>query len=74
MKKTYFLARDAGAAKRVVDVLLLAQVEARRMHVIARRGTPPLNMPEANLLQKSDFFPRLSEGSSWAARRASCSP
>jgi len=62
MKRTYFLARDVDAAKRVVDALLLAHVEARRIHVVARRGTPLQDMPEANLLQKSDFVPAVQRG------------
>ena len=52
MKRTYFLAGDVSAAKRVVDELLLAHVEARYIHVLAKRGTPLPDLPEANLLQK----------------------
>jgi hypothetical protein len=62
MKRTYFLARDVGAARRVVDELLLARVDARRIHVLAKRGTPLEDLPEANLLQKSDFVPALQRG------------
>ena len=62
MKRMYFLARDVCAASQVVDDLLLAHIDARRIHVIARRGTPLGDMPEANLLQKSDFVPAVQRG------------
>lgn len=62
MKRTYFLADDVAMAKRVADELLLAQVDARHIHVIARRGTALTDLPEANLLQKSDFVPAVQRG------------
>lgn len=62
MKRTYFLVDDVAAARRVVDELLLAWVEARHIHVLAKRGTPLEGLPEANLLQKSDFVPAVQRG------------
>lgn len=44
-------------AKKIVDELLLARIEERHIHVIAKRGTPLEYLPEANLLQKTDFIP-----------------
>jgi hypothetical protein len=58
----YFLVDDVPAARRVVDELLLSWVEARRIHVLAKRGTPLEGLPEANLLQKSDFVPAVQRG------------
>jgi hypothetical protein len=58
----YFLVPDVPSAKRTVDELLLAYVELRHIHVVARRGTPLMGLPEANVLQKSDFIPALQRG------------
>jgi hypothetical protein len=62
MKRIYFLIDDVPAARRVVDALLLAWVNARHIHVLAKRGTPLEGLPEANLLQKSDFVPAVQRG------------
>lgn len=57
MHRIYFLVPDVPIAKRIVDDLLLARVEERQLHVLAKRGTPLEDLPEASLLQKSDFIP-----------------
>jgi hypothetical protein len=43
----------------VVDELLLAHVEWKHIHVIAKRGTPLEDLPEASHWQKSDVVPAL---------------
>jgi hypothetical protein len=62
MRRIYFLVPDIPTAKRVVDDLLLARIEERHLHVIAKRETPLEDLPEANLLQKSDFVPAVQRG------------
>jgi hypothetical protein len=62
MKRIYFLVPDIETTKKIVDELLLARVEERHMHVIAKRGTPLENLPEASFLQKTDFVPALEQG------------
>ncbi|MEO8991960.1 MAG: DUF1269 domain-containing protein [Nitrosospira sp.] len=62
MRRIYFLVPDITVTKRIVDELLLARVEERHIHVIAKRGTPMENLPEASLLQKSDFIPAVEHG------------
>ena len=62
MKRIYFLAPELGIATRVVDELLLARIEERHIHVLAKRGMPLGNLPEASLLQKTDFVPALLQG------------
>lgn len=62
MRRIYFLVPDISLTKRIVDELLLARIEERHIHVIAKRGTPLENLPEANLLQKSDFIPAVEQG------------
>lgn len=62
MRRIYFLVPDISITKCVVDDLLMAKIEDRHIHVIAKRGTPLEELPEANLLQKSDFIPAVQQG------------
>jgi hypothetical protein len=62
MRRIYFLVPDIPTAKRIVDELLLARIAEQHLHVIAKRGTPLEDLPEANLLQKTDFIPALERG------------
>jgi len=49
-------------AKQVVDELLLARIESRHIHVMARDGIPLESLPEASMLQKSDFVHGVEQG------------
>jgi len=62
MKRIYFLIPDIGTTKKIVDELLLARIDERHIHVLAKPGTPMENLPEATLMQKSDFVPALEQG------------
>jgi hypothetical protein len=62
MRRIYFLVPDIATTKRIVDDLLLARIEERHIHVVAKRGTELEDLPEANLLQKSDFVPAVERG------------
>ncbi len=62
MRRIYFLVPDIAIAKRIVDDLLLARIEERHLHVIAKRGTELEDLPEANMMQKSDFVPAVERG------------
>ena len=62
MRRIYFLVPDIAATRHIVDELLLARIEEKHIHVIAKRGTPLEELPEANLLQKSDFIPAVQQG------------
>jgi hypothetical protein len=62
MKRIYFLVPDIETTKKIVDELLLARVEERHMHVLAKRDTPMEDLPEASFLQKTDFIPALEQG------------
>jgi hypothetical protein len=53
-RRLYFLLPDLSIARQVMDDLLLARIEARRIHVLARRGTDLEDIPEASVLQKTD--------------------
>ena len=62
MRRIYFLVPDITTTKKIVDELLQARIKERHIHVIAKRGTPLEDLPEANLLQKSDFVPAVEQG------------
>lgn len=62
MKRIYFLVPDIATTKKIVDDLLLQRIEERHIHVIAKRGTSLEDLPEASLLQKSDFIPAVEQG------------
>ena len=62
MKRIYFLVPTIELAKTIVDELLLARIEERHIHILAKRGTPLENLPEASFLQKSDFIPAMERG------------
>ena len=53
-RRLYFLLPDVASARDVMNELLLARIEARRMHFLANRGALPPELPEATVLQKTD--------------------
>jgi len=62
MRRLYFTLPDLNTTHTVVNELLLQRVEERHIHVVAKDGTPLGDLPEANLLQKSDFIPAMERG------------
>ncbi len=62
MRRLYFMLPDIDTANTVVDELLLKRVDEHHIHVVAKEGTPMGDLPEANLLQKSDFIPAMERG------------
>jgi hypothetical protein len=53
-RRLYWLLPDVESAKRTADDLLLARIEDRHMHFLARRGTDLRSLHEASVLQKTD--------------------
>jgi hypothetical protein len=51
----YYVMPDLASARRIMDDLLLARIEERHVHCLARRGTPMEGLHEANVLQKTDL-------------------
>ncbi len=51
MKRIYFLVPDIATTEKIVDDLLLARIEEKHIHVLAKRGTQLEDLPEATLLQ-----------------------
>src|SRR5881394_4108576 len=52
--RMYVTLPDVSSAKRTANDLLLARVEDRHMHFLARRGTDLGELHEASYLQKTD--------------------
>ncbi len=61
-RRLYFLLPDVSRTRQTLDELLLARIEERHIHVLARSGTPMEGLPAANLLQRSDFLHGLEMG------------
>ncbi len=64
MRRLYFLIPNVDSAKTIVDELLLARIEQRHIHIAAadHHALLDANLPEANLLQESDFIPAVERG------------
>ncbi|MEE9342362.1 MAG: DUF1269 domain-containing protein [Gammaproteobacteria bacterium] len=62
MKRLYFLLPNIETTRKVVDEFLLARIEARHIHVIGPENMPLDDLPQASLLQKSDFLPAMERG------------
>jgi hypothetical protein len=62
MRRIYCLIPNTVIARAIVDELLLERVEERHIHIVAKPGTPLGNLPEASVLESSDFYPALEQG------------
>lgn len=55
-RRIYWLLPDVASSRRTMDDLLLAQIEVRHIHFVAKEGTDMTGLHEANLLQTSDLI------------------
>lgn len=62
LRRIYFLVPTVAEARAIVDELLLARIEERHLHVVAREGTALEDLPEAKVAQSSDLVPALQRG------------
>lgn len=62
MRRIYCLLPHLATVQTVVDELLLARIDDKHIHVLARDGTEMGDLPEATLLQKSDFVHGVEQG------------
>jgi hypothetical protein len=62
MWRVYFLVPDLATTHAIVDEAKAAGIEERYLHVIAADNAPLEDLPEASLLQKSDFLPAIERG------------
>jgi hypothetical protein len=53
-RRLYFVLPDLRRAKAAFNELLLARIEEKHIHFLAREGTSLQDLPEATMLQKSD--------------------
>ncbi|MGQ0658213.1 MAG: DUF1269 domain-containing protein [Chromatiales bacterium] len=60
--RLYFVLPDVASARQVEDDLLLAKIEDRRMHFLAKRGTDLKGLPEASIFQKTDLLHGMEVG------------
>jgi hypothetical protein len=58
----YYLLPDAASARKVMDDLLLARIEERHIHFIARAGAPMDGLHEANILHTTDVVHGFQRG------------
>jgi uncharacterized membrane protein YeaQ/YmgE (transglycosylase-associated protein family) len=61
-RRLYFLLPAVKHTRSVFNELLLARIEDRRVHVLAREGTDLGDLPEATLWQKSDTIHGIEVG------------
>ncbi|MFA9273924.1 MAG: hypothetical protein ACEQSE_03535 [Candidatus Aquirickettsiella gammari] len=54
-RRLYYMLPDVRSARAMLDELLLARVEYRRIHFCAKEGSLLPDMPEANAFQKTDL-------------------
>lgn len=54
MRRLYFVLPDVQSARQMLDEMLLARIEERHIHFLAKRGLLPPDLPEASPLQKTD--------------------
>ncbi len=54
-RRLYFILPDVESARGMLNEMLLARIEVRHIHFLGKRGELPPDLPESNLLQKTDF-------------------
>ena len=54
-RRMYYVMPDIASARRIMDDLLLARIEERHIHCLARQGTLMEGLHEANVFQKTDL-------------------
>ena len=54
-RRLYFVLPDTESARQMRDEMLLARIEVGYIHFLGRRVALPDDLPEASVLQKTDF-------------------
>lgn len=55
-RRLYFMLPDVGSAHTMLDDLLLARVNANRIHFLANANTPLGDLPEATISERTDLI------------------
>ncbi|ORU93543.1 MAG: hypothetical protein A6F70_05945 [Cycloclasticus sp. symbiont of Bathymodiolus heckerae] len=61
-RRLYFLLPDHDTTEQVVNEMLIARITESNIHVLAKSGANMKALPEANLLQSSDFIHSVETG------------
>ena len=61
-KRIYFLVPSVPTARKIVNEILLARIDERHIHVIAKEGTDLGDLPRATLFETSDYTAALQRG------------
>ena len=62
MRRLYFMLPNTASSKKVVVELRKAGIPERHLHVVASLAVPLEDLPEANLLQRSDLARGIERG------------
>ncbi len=62
MKRIYFLLPTVQSAESIVTELAASGLPEKNIHLIANESTSLKGLPEATLMQKSDFIPAVERG------------
>ena len=62
LRRLYFLLPDVETARQVERELLLARIDDRRLHFMAKDGVDLGDLPEASVAQKSDYVHGMGVG------------
>lgn len=55
-RRLYYMLPNVKAARAELDELLLARIEERHIHFMAKEGTLPEDMPDCNFLLRTDLI------------------
>src|SRR5215813_6749838 len=61
-QRLYYMLPNVDSAQEMMNELLLARIEARHIHFLAKRGTSMNDLPEASVFQKTDIVPGAERG------------
>lgn len=62
MKRIYFLVPEIEMTRKIIAELRNEGMQEHHMHILARRGTPLEDIPEAGHTIKTDFIPAIERG------------
>ena len=54
-RRLYFVLPGVDSAREMLNEMLLARIEVRRIHFLGQRDTLPPDLPEASVMQKTDI-------------------
>ena len=61
-RRLYFLLPNHDTSEQVVNEMLIARITESNIHILAKSGADMADLPEANLLQSSDFIHSVETG------------